>query len=143
VLAHGLEQLSPVPNEVYRYILDFLARNPSPEEIRAFRPTAQMQERISALLDKNRSNQLTAAESSELDEYERIEHVIRIRDQISRPLIPRQMRSRFSFILGLSSGAIIFNFTRMAFSLGVPPQGGRLSVYSNSITPNERKNVSD
>ena len=33
VLAHGLEQLSPVPNEVYRYILDFLTSNPSPQAI--------------------------------------------------------------------------------------------------------------
>lgn len=78
VLAHGLDQLSPVPNEVYRYILDFLSSNPSPEEIRAFRPTPQMQERISELLEKNRTNRLTAAESSALDEYERIEHVIRM-----------------------------------------------------------------
>jgi hypothetical protein len=78
VLAHGLEQLSPVPNEVYRYILDFLASNPSPEEIRAFRPAPQMQERISELLEKNRTSRLTAAESAEFDEYERIEHVIRM-----------------------------------------------------------------
>jgi hypothetical protein len=78
VLAYGLDQLSPVPNEVYRYILEFLASNPSPEEIRSFRPTPQMQERISELLEKSRRNQLTSAESSELDEYERIEHVIRM-----------------------------------------------------------------
>ena len=78
VLAHGLDQLSPVPNEVYRYILQFLASNPSPEDIRAFRPAPQMQERISELLEKNRSNRLTPAESAELDEYERIEHVIRM-----------------------------------------------------------------
>ena len=78
VLAHGLDQLSPVPNEVYRYILQFLASNPSPGDIRAFRPAPQMQERISELLEKNRSNRLTPAESAELDEYERIEHVIRM-----------------------------------------------------------------
>jgi hypothetical protein len=78
VLAHGLGQLSPVPNEVYRYILEFLASNPSPEAIRNFRPTPQIQERISELLDKNRTSQLTPAESAELDEYERIEHVMRM-----------------------------------------------------------------
>jgi hypothetical protein len=78
ILAHGLNQLSPVPNEVYRYILEFLASNPSPEAIRNFRPTPQMQERISELVDRNRTNQLTQAESAELDEYERIEHSMRM-----------------------------------------------------------------
>jgi hypothetical protein len=78
VLARGLGQLSSVPNEVYRYILEFLASNPSPEAILHFKPTPQMQERISELLEKNRTGQLTRAESAELDEYERIEHCIRM-----------------------------------------------------------------
>jgi len=78
VLAHGLNQLSHVPNEVYRYILEFLASNPSPEAIREFKPTPQMQERISELLEKNRTNQRTPIESAELDEYERIEHFVRM-----------------------------------------------------------------
>ena len=78
VLARGLGQLSLVPNEVYRYILEFLASNPSPVAILHFKPTPQMQERISELLEKNRTDQLTRAEAAELDEYERIEHCIRM-----------------------------------------------------------------
>ena len=31
VLAYGLQQLSPLPNEIYQYILQFLISNPSPE----------------------------------------------------------------------------------------------------------------
>ncbi len=69
VLERGLDQLSPVPNEVYRYVLEFLASNPSPEAIVNFRPTSEMQARISELLEKNREGQLTPAESAELDEY--------------------------------------------------------------------------
>jgi hypothetical protein len=76
VLAHGLNQLSPLPNEVYRYILEFLASNPSPEAILNFRPTPQMQERISELLEKNREDQLMPAESAELDEYVRINDLL-------------------------------------------------------------------
>ena len=78
VLARGLSQLSPVPNEVYRYILEFLASNPSPEAIFHFKPTLRIQKRISELLEKNRTGQLTRTESAELDEYERIEHCIRM-----------------------------------------------------------------
>ena len=87
VLACGLDELSPLPNEVYRYILEFLAGNPSPEAVLNFRPTPQMQERISELLEKNRAGQLTPAEAAELEEYERIEHCIRmLKIQASRNL---------------------------------------------------------
>ena len=77
VLAYGLDQLSPVPNEVYRYILDFLASNPSPQAIIDFKLNQTMQERISELLDKNRANELTAEESAELDSYERLNRFVR------------------------------------------------------------------
>jgi hypothetical protein len=77
VLEHGLDTLSPLPNEVYRGLLDFLTSNPSPEAVLNFRPTPQMQERISALLEKNRITQLTPAEAAELDEYERINRFVR------------------------------------------------------------------
>ncbi len=76
VLAHGLDQLSPLPNEAYRYILEFLTSNPSPEAVLNFRPTLEMQERISELLEKNRAGQLTPTESAELDEYVRIDNFI-------------------------------------------------------------------
>jgi len=77
VLAHGLDHLSPVPTEVYRYILDFLTSNPSPQAIIDFKLTQTMQERISELLDKNRANELSAEESAELDSYERLNRFVR------------------------------------------------------------------
>jgi hypothetical protein len=68
---------SPPPfTEVYRYVLEFLASTPSPEAILNFKMTAAMQERISDLLEKNRSDQLTPAESAELDEYVRIDNLV-------------------------------------------------------------------
>ena len=78
ILAHGLEELSPLPNEVYRSILAFLASNPSPEEIATFHPTSGVQDRVRTLLDRNRAGQLTATEATELEEYERIEHCMRM-----------------------------------------------------------------
>jgi hypothetical protein len=65
-----------VTNEVYRYILEFLATNPSPQAIVDFRLTPAMQERASELLEKNRSDQLTPAESVELDEYVHINDLV-------------------------------------------------------------------
>ncbi len=75
LLALSLHQPA-LPAATYRYILDFLASNPSPEQIAAFRPTLEMQERLRALLDRSHEGQLTAAEQRELDEYDRIEHLM-------------------------------------------------------------------
>ena len=75
LLALSLQQ-PPLPARIYRYILDFLASNPTPEQILAFRPTEEMQERLQTLLTRNSSGELTPTEKNELDEYERIEHII-------------------------------------------------------------------
>ncbi len=64
---------SPTPTNLYRYILDFVASNPTPKQIAEFRPTPAMQERLKTLLERD---QLTASEQIELDEYERIEHIV-------------------------------------------------------------------
>lgn len=76
VLAYGLERLSPLPSEIYQYILEFMISQPSAEEVMQFGPTDAMQARASALLEKNRNGALSNAESSELDEYMRINHLI-------------------------------------------------------------------
>jgi hypothetical protein len=45
VLALGLHELSPIPNSVYRDILDFLISRPSPEAVVNFGPAPDMQAR--------------------------------------------------------------------------------------------------
>jgi hypothetical protein len=76
VLAYGLQQLPPLPNEVYQYILEFMVSQPSPQQVLQFGPTPAMQTRAEELLAKNRAGTLTAAESRELDEYVRINQLI-------------------------------------------------------------------
>lgn len=76
ILTLGLGELSPVPNQVYQYILNFLASDPSPDEIIAFRPLPEMQERLRTLIAREKTQGLTSAERSELEEYERIEHLM-------------------------------------------------------------------
>lgn len=75
LLALSLQQPA-VPAHIYRAILDFLASQPTPDEIVAFRPTPEMQARLTTLLSRSRAGQLTPAEQTELDEFERIEHVL-------------------------------------------------------------------
>ncbi|MBD2093439.1 hypothetical protein H6F67_26725 [Microcoleus sp. FACHB-1515] len=65
-----------LPAHIYRYILDFIASNPTAKQIAEFRPSASMQERLRSLLDRAQAGDLTSSEQAELDEYERIEHLV-------------------------------------------------------------------
>ncbi|MGA9381910.1 MAG: hypothetical protein WBV73_24380 [Phormidium sp.] len=88
LLALSLQQPA-LPAHIYRYILNFLASNPTPEQIAAFGPTPEMQERLRTLLTRLRADELTEAERMELDEYERIEHLVIMLKTGSLPYITR------------------------------------------------------
>jgi len=75
LLALSLQQPA-LPAHIYRYILNFLASNPTPQQIAAFGPTPEMQSRLRTLLSRERSGELTTAERVELGEYEEIEHLV-------------------------------------------------------------------
>ncbi len=59
-------------------VLEFLATLPTPEEIIALRPSEALQTQISSLLEKNRTQGLTPAESQIWEQYQYLEHLIRI-----------------------------------------------------------------
>lgn len=67
-------QQPALPAHIYRYILNFLASSPTPQQIAAFVPTPEMQERLRTLLTREQPGELTTAERFELDEYEQIKH---------------------------------------------------------------------
>ena len=75
LLALSLRQPA-MPAHLYREIVAFLAGNPTPARIAAFGPTSEMQGRLEVLLERERAGTLTAAEVTELAEFEQIEHLI-------------------------------------------------------------------
>jgi hypothetical protein len=75
LLALSLQQPA-IPAHIYHYVLSFLAEKPTPADIMAFRPTDEMQQRLKTLLNRNKLGELTPAEAKELDEYDRIEHLV-------------------------------------------------------------------
>ena len=75
LLALSLQQPA-VPASVYRDILTFLASNPTPEQLAAFGPRLEVRQRLQTFLERNQAGSLTPAEDAELDELERIEHVM-------------------------------------------------------------------
>lgn len=75
LLRQSLQQPA-IPNSIYQYILNFIVSAPTPEQIAAFKPTKEMSDRLQTLLNRAQAGELTALEIAEIDEYERIEHII-------------------------------------------------------------------
>jgi hypothetical protein len=65
-----------LPAHVYRYVLDFLASRPTAEQMATFGPTPEMIDRLRTLMGRESSGEITLAEKAELDEYERLEHLM-------------------------------------------------------------------
>lgn len=63
---------------VYDELLELLVRSGDRDEILAFQLSREKQNRLDELLEKNRAGTLASAEASELQEFERIEHVVRL-----------------------------------------------------------------
>jgi len=81
ILELGLRELNAVKQPGYKgaaEVLEFLASLPTPEEIVKLRPSKTLQARINNLLEKNRTTGLTLEENQEWEQYQYLEHLVRI-----------------------------------------------------------------
>ncbi|MBK9124187.1 MAG: hypothetical protein IPM16_13865 [Chloroflexi bacterium] len=66
----------PAIDDRFEAVYEFLASGPSAAEILAYRPTAELQQRLDDLLARNAAGALTEAERDELDEFLRFDRFI-------------------------------------------------------------------
>jgi hypothetical protein len=59
-------------------VLEKLASLPSPEEVLALRPTPMLQQKLDALLEKNRAAGLSPEDQREWEQFKYLEHLIRL-----------------------------------------------------------------
>jgi hypothetical protein len=81
ILALGLQELTANPSTGFSgltSILEFLASLPSPSEILALRLSESVQAEVDALLEKNRNEGLSLVEQQRWQQYEFVEHLVRI-----------------------------------------------------------------
>ncbi len=78
IIELGLRAITPTRHRLYSEVIEFLASGPTPQEIVEFRPSAEGQDRVTELLDKNQDGALTSAEEAELDEYERLDYLMTV-----------------------------------------------------------------
>jgi len=68
-------QNAPV-RTVFSEITDFLATNPTPEEIIAYRLPGTLQDRAHELLERNGEGELTASEHEEMLDFVRVDEMM-------------------------------------------------------------------
>lgn len=81
ILELGLRELNAISQTGFAgtaEVLEFLAQLPTPEEIMALRPSLALQAQLSSLLEKNRTEGLTAAEEQVWEQYQYLEHLVRM-----------------------------------------------------------------
>ena len=62
--------------DVFAVITEFLAEDPTDEELLAYKLPDDLQKRVSHLLYLNRESELTCEQRHELDDYVRADHMI-------------------------------------------------------------------
>jgi O-succinylbenzoate synthase len=62
----------------YEEVIDFIASGTTPENVVAFRPSESARQRVAELVQREKTTGLTADETSELEHYLQLEHLMRL-----------------------------------------------------------------
>jgi len=68
----------PAERKSYDEIVDLFARGASPDEVVAFRPSQETQDRVRDLLQRNAADELTKEEAAELERFGELEHLMQL-----------------------------------------------------------------
>ncbi|MBN1442688.1 MAG: hypothetical protein JXA90_08265 [Planctomycetes bacterium] len=63
---------------IYEEIIDFIARGASPAKIAEFSPSQATRERVAELIHREKRQELSEDEVSELNHYLELEHIMRL-----------------------------------------------------------------
>jgi hypothetical protein len=63
--------------KAYEEVIDFIAAE-SPSKVVAFRPSEAVKARVRELLSREKAGALSSEETAELDNYLRLEHIMRL-----------------------------------------------------------------
>ncbi len=70
--------IAPPATMLFDEILTFIASSPSVDQIIAFEPSDTLTQRLHDLLDQNSDGNLTAEQREELDEFQRMNHFLKM-----------------------------------------------------------------
>ena len=76
--------------KAYQEVIDFIAAGTTPQNVIAFRPSEESQQRVSDLLGREKAGELTPSDKLELDHYMQIEHLMRLAKARARDFLPNE-----------------------------------------------------
>jgi hypothetical protein len=62
----------------YEEVVDFIAGGTTPSTVASYRPSPEVRERVADLIHREKNEGLSSEETSELDHYMQIEHLMRL-----------------------------------------------------------------
>lgn len=65
-------------SRAYEEVIDFIAAGSSPAKVVAFRPSEAARKRAAELVAREKNGALTAEETTELEHYLQLEHIMRL-----------------------------------------------------------------
>jgi hypothetical protein len=68
--------ISTETHKIYDEIIDLIAQGTTPESVIGFRLSTTTQQHLEDLIDKSKSNEITAEEKRELESYIVLEHIM-------------------------------------------------------------------
>ena len=74
----------------YEEIIDFIASGTTPDSLVSFRPSNSAKERVANLIYREKTTGLTDKETSELDHYMQLEHIMRLAIARARQHLARE-----------------------------------------------------
>jgi hypothetical protein len=78
-----------VTSPVYFEIIDFIAAGTTPEAVAKFRPSPEAQQRLAALIECEKVDNLSPEEKAELDHFMELEHILRMAKARARQILSR------------------------------------------------------
>lgn len=78
-----------VASPVYLEIVDLIATGATTEAVAGFRPSAEVQKRVAASVEREKTGSLSAEEKTELDDDMELEHILRMAKARARQILSR------------------------------------------------------
>jgi hypothetical protein len=76
--------------KAYDELVDFLAAGSTPASLLRFEPSSETKARVQELIRKEKDAGLLSEETSELDDYLKLEHLMRLAKARARSLVGRE-----------------------------------------------------
>ena len=78
-----------VTSPIYVEIIDFIAAGTTPQSVADFLPSPEAQQRLAALMEREKAGTLSPEEKAEVDHFMELEHILRMAKARARQIASR------------------------------------------------------